>query len=593
MNVLSNYTTNYNHPSPATYRNKAIPNFKEAINPQNLENQLSNGVKKIESKHGLPIIFTLAMAGLASLIGVYNKFTSSDLIKRLHDMIVNSDINIISEETTLPEEVQNSNESTVPEKTPHPNETTTPEHTSNNNVSKSETAQNREEERTITPQEINIRYENLLKEKPVRKEYLIYLENYPNLLKKYKNLLTKKAINECDQTTKDNLRRFERVIGYVLYNLENTENDKKIKKVDIYNFWNSLNTTYLKDFDDICLMLDKEQTLYNNNKGRKVLYAMNYIAKKEVNLDYIKEYMKYPNLSYCEYISIKECGREDLLQYFSDMKEKYDIQECRLVKSLILKNEPDFAIQFNYKTNNVNNRLEVIIEIFEKLHGKVTLHPGVINGNGIFNMANLFDELHSRLRKDSIITPLYNFVKFISPETLKEYNYTENELNQIFRPTEEDLKQLKDGTIDSKDKEKIEKFIELERKIGSAIAFLDDNEKCKEIIEIVNDKKIFQDCIDNLHAILRFICRFIINGKNNPENDFMEECKKQVSVLKSDIYLTTGKSTLIRPYIYNNRRGIAPKFYFDKECKLGNNISATLDINGRLHTIFESLPKES
>ncbi len=599
MNVLSNYTTNhryrpqnlYRFPSVGfnnvvAFRNTNVPNFKSYGKDLTLKNRLYNEVQRLKNIHGYTIVFNLAMVGIAALVGLLGKFENSDYIDTLKSKIQNFDINNVPKEKITPDE------QTVEE----PQSINTEE-----SITEDVPVVKPAHKKIVTNEDIQRRYQQLIAEKPERKEYFVYLEDYPELLKKYKNLIMKRAINESDKTNINNIRGFEKILwrlpqleeGY--YNAEDSEKDKKVNPV---NLLNSLNTIYLKDFEDICSMFYKEQYLYDNNKnGRKIYNILDSIAERKFDTTVLKEYLKYPNLTYIEYISITECGREDLLQYFSDIKddkkddikEKYNIQECRLVKSKIENNKPNFAIKFNSGIS-FNNRLKVIVEIFEKLHGKVTLHTGIINGNGIFNMANLFDELHFRLKKDNIITPLYNFAKFISPETLKEYNYTEDELNKISRPSEEDLKRIKDGTIDPKDKEKFEKFIELERKIGYAIAFLDDNEKCKEIIEVINDKEIFQNCIDNLHAVLRFICRFVINEKYNPENSLKEECKQKVGALKSDIYQTTGNSTIIQAYRYNRQQGIAPRFYFDKDCKLGKNISVTLNNKGCLHTIFPNLP---
>lgn len=584
---LQQSTIKYNYPTPATFRNKTMPSFRSTTNMLRLNNKLYSEVQKIKYTHGDTTIFRLAMAGLAALAGIFGKMKDSEYTETLSAEIKPNIENIQAEKITYLN-TQNTNDYTQTEQETAVQQ----EYTEKKDViAPQKTISKRPARKIITNEEIQGRYKHFIDEKPERERFFIYLEDYPELLKKYQNLIRKRILNECDRNVRDNLKGFEKILRRLpeyeekYINAQGSEKDRKINPADLLN---SLNTTYLDSFDDMCSMFYKEQDLFERNRGRKIMHIMHAVAKKELNPNHIKEYLKYPNITYYEYNSIKSFRREDILQYANDIKEN-NVIDFRLVKSKKFENIPNFAIRFDSEIST-NERLKVIVEVFEKLNGKVTLHTGKANGDGTFCMSTLFDELHFRLRKDNIITPLYNFVKFISPETLKEYNYTEDELNNITRPEEEDLEKMKNGTISPEDKEKFEKFIEMTRKIGSALAFIDDNEKCKEIIEVINDKEIFHDCIDNLHAILRFICRFVINEKYNPENGLKEECKIRAEALKSSLGLsTTANSTVVQVYRYDKKRGIAPRFYLADECKLGPDISVTLNNEGHIHTIFENL----
>ena len=554
--IVQNYTNKYYYTKHYAARNNVVPIFRGGITQT--EDRLFKMLPKIEKMdNGKILINGLALAGLAWVLGKLDVIKDSDFLKLVSSKINNmTDSNRV--ETIPPYSEENSIDATSKETEDKEEKTS-----KNSKI---------QEKQSISEDELERRYKNYFIIYPERKAYLDYINDYEDLLDNYKNLIKKSLLNNCDKQTKENLKGFEDILrrlpglteGYY-----NAPEEISNKRLNPSQFLQNLNTIYLDKFDDICKVYAKEKNLFRQNRGGNTLNTMHRIAKGEFQPEFIEEYLSYPNITFYEFASIKQFRMERFLSYLNDMKEKYNIMQYRFAESKYERDIPNFAIQFNPGLST-QKYIEATINMFEKLHGEIKLHSDKVDGkNYDYTMENLYDELFVRMRKDSFLTPLYNFAKFINPEIMSEFNYSDDEVNSIPYGSAE--------------------YIALKRKIAGAIAYLDNNARVREVIEVMNDNNIFHNYIDNIHSILRFICRFVINDNYNPKINFREECIKQTKNLKDALAITMRNSALIQTY--KHYTGLAPCFYLAKENPLGEDILVTLNKHGQIHTIYETIDK--
>ena len=382
-----------------------------------------------------------------------------------------------------------------------------------------------------------------------RAKYIKELNKYPNLAAKYDTIIQKAATNPKDETCTQIIDGTEKILKYIC------GLPSRYKK----SYFEVLNNKYSSDLNQIGIIAN------NLNAGNSVQEFLAELSQNNVTAQILEQWVQYPGFSIEELCMIEELS-EDKKTQIHELKKDGDF------KFDIIKDEE----HNNYKyilhfTNKIplSKKLKTISHFHEALYGNIYIHKDT--GSKILREISLKQELLCLINKDKNLDSVYNILKFIAPDML------------------ENCQNLKDNYSSEKNSDLTSSI--LRTKLEKIISNLNinNNTRMQDLEDLINDDQAFGDIIENSHAKLRFVSRFVLN-KDISNKDLYEECSKALNKLERDMEFKLNEGCIIFPYI--NGDDTAPSFYLNKS-KLGNFIKVTLNNNGQIHTIFEDEYKKN
>ena len=385
--------------------------------------------------------------------------------------------------------------------------------------------------------------------KPYRQEYLKRLNDYPDLQQQYKAALANALENPKDKNAKDALEGMEKIFEHIT----------GLKPKFCKNYLEKFNTQYGKVFD-------KTAIIFNNITPDKTLqeYLANFIAN-EYSEETLQKWVEYPAFTIDELNDTKELPKANREKIYM-LKQKGNFS-FELVKNDKYNN---YAYLLHFKDNlELTKKLKTISNFHEALYDNIYLHKD--RGNKVQRSVDIQEELQNNLTKDKNLDSIYNLLKFIAPDEMESINYQT------------------DRYIPANEADKVNASVK--RQMEEIIRNLDvkTNPRLHELESVINDNELFRDLIENNHAKLRFISRFVLNNKVK-DNELYENCCFAIKNLEEDLNYKLENGCLIFPYTMNESS--APSFYLDKSV-LGDYIKITLNNFGQIHTMFEDVKRKS
>ncbi len=391
----------------------------------------------------------------------------------------------------------------------------------------------------------------LIDEKPERKTYLKITSYFPNLDSKYKQKLEEIVSNPENETDKLYVETLESLFNY----MADSERLISMRK-------------YIASLDEHAENLDGVMTnmLSTIKNGNSFMYYLVLLHNGKLTPDNIKLWARNDALSCDEFMLLKNFD-EKIVSNINALKQKNNNFKItsfeKMEKSRYDKN---YAFKLSFPENMpIQDKLKTAADVHKAIYGEIY----VKGKNGLdmkFLGKDIQTEMIDGVLKDNQIDSVYNFVKYISPEALKNIKLNSDEVKYL------------------------EKGDELYKQIANVcmkkLVNIDFNSpKVKEFVELIGNDDIFGSVLPSRHARIRFVTRFVL--KNNPKAKLTEECKDKIKILQKEIDNELDKCNY---FCYCNGNGTAPQFYL-KGSKLGNYIKVTLNDTGAIHTIYEDFRK--
>ncbi len=397
----------------------------------------------------------------------------------------------------------------------------------------------------------NARLNLFIKENPQRAKNIRNLKNYPQLLEKYKDMLTRAAFNKNSAQDHMLLDGFEKL-------LETISKPDEIKYHASY--FDALNNKYINDIDTISI------NFINNTaaNGSEMEFAV-LLNNERITSDELKRWLNFPKLNVSEFMQLRELDN-DTIRKIENLKADNIITTFTIDKDDVGNNPYKFKYVLRYPENfSAADKLKSIKKFHEALYGEVSL-----NGeNAEYDRNNILEELMTRNRKDFLLLPTYNIARYLNPAAMAKFGYKEPDIIKL--------------TYNSKE------YLELKNAIAKVLAVADNSPNFQELLDTINDSSLYNNLMDSRHARTRFIGRMVLTDKFNGE--LAKSCKKQIIFLEKVINSTRDGDTEI--YVYRPQKAPAPKFYLIRS-PLGKHVRVTINDKGKIHTLFEQVkvPKD-
>lgn len=395
--------------------------------------------------------------------------------------------------------------------------------------------------------DINHPVVQLIKKNPKRVRYIEMLSEYPKLSDKYYEMLENTSKEDNNEFAKNILNIFELIIDSYAKK-ESFEKNKHL--------FNSLEEQYSEDLENICI------NFYNNGKNGGSLHQyLNCLSDKTLSSKDLAEWRDFSNFNINDYWKIKDLPQK-VKGTFHNLLEKGVINSFRIGKST--KDEANYFYNLDFKNNfPIKDKIKAIMAVHEALYGPISLQPDYRKTSN-YNEEDIEVEVFARLRRDKDLDALYNLLKYLNPDSLKQYKYTSQQVKNMNRDSA--------------------RYLQLRKDIAAAIVGVDfyKSPNAKSLLEAVNLKDQFSGIAESMHAILRIISRIVLKDKSS--TDLKKDTETLIERLKQDIEKTfKGKVHCLR---YTYSKGSAPCLFLEKT-SLGNALKVTINKLGNIHTIFD------
>ena len=402
----------------------------------------------------------------------------------------------------------------------------------------------------------NFDMDKLTEEKPERETYLKITSYFPNLDKQYKQMLQQHLQEPENKKNEFVLTSIEN-----LFKLFSSSNERLM---NMKPYLDVLNNQYSNCLDGIAENISS--TLLN---GDSIMHYLVLLHNEKLSEKDIYRWAKCSNLSCDEYMLTRILS-DEAVERLSKLKETNNHFKIRNFQAMKedRTGTPTYAYMLDFTPDNLSvaKRLKTAAQIHEAIYGEVYLKEDKdLNDN--YMVEDIQNELVDNILKDRRMDATYNFVKFIKPSALREFNYTADEIKFLSK--------------DHKDYNKIKSIC------SHVLMNLNySSEKLNELCEVLSDDKIYGKVFTNRHAKIRFITRFVL--KDNPNADLKKETPQKLNILFAELHQSLDRCNY---FCYTHSKGTAPQFYL-KNSKLGNFIKITLNNEGSIHTIYEDYNKE-
>ena len=396
-------------------------------------------------------------------------------------------------------------------------------------------------------------YSRMLEENPRRIDYLKTLSDYPNLHKKYEEMLSRATKEPDDAKNKLTMETLE--VAFELM----TKNDR-------LQYYESYFETLDKDFSD--KLDDLAATIINAYRNNiEPLSYLHAINSKRISPDEVTKWANAKNLEYYEFLRCKFMD-SDMLTRISNLKEHDNNFRITFMKSSNNYKIPLYKYKLDFKEGmTLEEKLKTVTAVHTAIYGPISLNEE-LDIAGQYMNTDIRTELVDNLLKDRRVDSVFSFVKYINPDALKEFDLTSDDVKFL-----------------TKDDERYKKIKDI---CSNEIVNLDpENPKLFDIYEVMQNKEIFGSLFTTTHSKLRFITRFVL--KNNPTiQNLPFRCNYKVSTLRKELDTNLKNFNIL---CFSSSKGLAPQFY-NYDSKLGQYIKITLNASGNIHTIYEDNTKE-
>ena len=392
------------------------------------------------------------------------------------------------------------------------------------------------------------------KDVPERNLYLKITSYFPALDSKYKQLL------ETQQKEPDN-KKNEFTLNIIESSFKYLSDDQRLMNMKPY--FHALDE-HADCIENIATNISS--TIKNN---QSLMYYLILLKNGKLSKEDIIKWSELDNLSCDDFMLAKNILDDTQINNLNNLrKQNSNFRLTELKKSEYQNYEKEvYMFKLDFLGNlSTKDKLKTISQIYETLNGEISLKDSK-NFSDEYILKDLTSEMMESIIKDHRLDATYNFIKYIKPEALKDFNFSVEEIKFLDRNSST-FKNLKSVCI--------QEIISLD----------ENNPKVQNIIEVLNDKEIFRDIITSRHAKIRFISRFVL--KNNPNSDLKKDTKEKIEILE-DILSQDLEKCNYMCYLKSKRN--APQFYI-KGNKLGDYVKITLNHDGSIHTIFEDITRE-
>ena len=395
----------------------------------------------------------------------------------------------------------------------------------------------------------------LIQEKPERELYLKITSYFPNLDKEYKQMLAKSYLEPENEANNNTIGIIENT-----FNLLSSDGKLNLTK----NYFSSLNDNYSDCLDAVAANLSS--TIIN---GKSPMYYLVLLNNGKLTSEDVKKWAKAKNLSCDEFMVLKKLD-ENQLSKLSNVKEKYQnkfiLTDFQPMKEY--KNVPSFAFKLNFDEHlPLKKKLEIISGVHEAIYG-----PIIFAENKDYLSEHLENDIQTEMIdnvvKDRMVDSTYTLVKYLSPKSLKRYNFSVQDIKFMDKNSKEykEIKNICQRELVNLDK---------------------NNPKFKELCSVINDNSLYGNLFVTNHSKMRFLTRFVLKDNTNPKK-LSEECALKLQNLRSELGQILDSCNY---FAYVHPKGLAPQFYV-RDSKLGNYLKITLNASGSIHTIYEDINKE-
>lgn len=390
--------------------------------------------------------------------------------------------------------------------------------------------------------------DNYFTENPESAEILGKIKTYKNLESGYIQLVESSLKKNAEDSTKDSLAGIEAIFKQIM------NFPPRYRK----QYLDCLNNQYASNIAELGLIFN------NIPKGKSVQEYLAEFREKSYSSEFIDNWAKFPAFTSAE-LEMTNSLPEDSKVLIHELKKEGNFS-FEIFKDEEWNNHK-FVLRFP-KNMDLSEKLKYIARFHEAINGNIYIHKDT--GNRLQRKINLKEELKNLLVKDKNLDSLYNILRYIEPDMLKDMKYS----NTKYLPIEE-LEALN---------------YPIKQKFESVIKNIDDkNPRVKELSDVIDDDILFEKIMSNNHAKLRFISRFVLNKEVN-EGELYDNCLDAYECLKEDLEQKIDDKCCVFPYKFTD--STAPCFYLAKS-KLGDFIRVTLNNHGQIHTIFEDLKLKS
>lgn len=396
-----------------------------------------------------------------------------------------------------------------------------------------------------------VQYGKLLEEKSERNKYLAITSYFPNLDIAYKDLLKKTVV---EPENKENLNTLNSIED--IFNVLSRDEGLKYRK----SYFEAL------DKNNECLdLIAKNFTSTLSNDETPMRYLV-LLKNEKLSKSEMQKWAKYENLSCDEFMLLKNFNENiinniNLLKLTNKNFKITDISETQNAKYIL-----NYIFKLDFKDNiSLEEKLKAVSDIHKAIYGDIYAKVEE-KQNDKYLKDDIKTELLDNIIKDNQIDPIFNFVKYINPNALKDIKLSSKEV-KLLDKNSQIFKQIQSICL----KELIN---------------LDFNSpKLVEFIELITNNDIFGNIITSRHAKVRFITRFVL--KDNPNANLKKDCQEKIKILNEELNNEINKCNF---YCFVNQKGTAPQFYIIGG-ELGNYVKITLNNQGNIHTIFEDFKK--
>ena len=392
------------------------------------------------------------------------------------------------------------------------------------------------------------------KDAPERNLYLKITSYFPALDSKYKQLL------EIQQKEPDN-KKNEFTLNMIESTFKYLSDDKRLMSMKPY--FHALNE-HADDIDNIAVNISS--TIKNN---QSFMHYLILLKNGKISKEDITKWSELDNLSCDGFMLAKNILDDTQINNLNNLKKQNSNFRLTELKKSEYKNSEKTVYMFKLDfLGNLSTRdkLKTISQVYEALNGEISLKESKIFSDE-YILKDLTSEMMESIVKDHRLDATYNFIKYIKPEVLKDFDFSVEKIKLLDRNSSV-FKNMKSVCLQE------------------IICLDENNPKIQNVIDVLNDKEIFKDIITSRHAKIRFISRFVL--KNNPNSDLKKDTKEKMEILEDTLSQELEKCNYMC-YLKSKRN--APQFYI-KDTKLGDYVKITLNHDGSIHTIFEDFTKE-
>ena len=394
-------------------------------------------------------------------------------------------------------------------------------------------------------------------EKPEREVYLKLTSYFPNLDSKYKQLLQTSVHEPENEKNK-----------FVLSSLEN-----------IFKMFCSSETKlmYMKPYMDVldkkysnCLDGIAENLASTVENGNSPMHYLVLLHNEAISQEDIYRWAKNRNLSCDEFMMTRDLNDEQLerLNKLKETNNHFTIKKCIPLEDDKFDLQT-YAFKLDFEPENLSlaKMLKTAAEVHEAIYGGIYLKEEK-DSNDNYLVEDIQTELVDNILKDRRMDSTYNFIKYVKPSALSEFDYTADEVKFL--------------TKENKEYNKIKSIC------SHALMNLDfDNPKLKVLCDILNDDRMFGKIITNRHSRIRFMTRFVLKDNPNPLN-LQADTYEKLNILYDEL---RNNQPNCNYFCYKHSKGTAPQFYI-RNSRLGSFVKVTLNNEGSIHTIYEDFNKE-